>query len=96
MCSLFRNESPHLSSLLITQAVAATRSVWDCPPPEGFVTFVDPTKTRRKRDPGRCYRKAGWKVCGATKKGLIALRQLPEEMPPAEAPPGAQMNLWAR
>lgn len=61
MCSCFRNESAHLSSELITEAVAATLAVSTLPvSPLGFVTFVDPTKTRRKRDPGRCYLRAGW------------------------------------
>lgn len=27
----------------------------------GIVTFVDAAKVRHKRDPGRCYRKAGFK-----------------------------------
>lgn len=57
--SLFRNESEHLSSELIREAVAVTRSTW--PTPElGMVTFIDTAKTRRKRDPGRCYLRAGF------------------------------------
>lgn len=32
MCSLFRNESPHLASELINQAVAATRAYYGSPP----------------------------------------------------------------
>lgn len=58
MCSCFRNESTVLSSVLIAEAVAITRGIYGEPPPLGFVTFVDESKTRRKRDPGRCYRKA--------------------------------------
>jgi hypothetical protein len=84
VCSLFRNESQHLSSELIREAVAATRAVWE-PPPLGMVTFVDASKTRRKRDPGRCYVKAGWKRVGFTKGGLIALQLLPDEWPQAVA-----------
>ena len=90
MCSCFRNESPHLSSDLIRQAVAATCAVFREPPALGFVTFVDPEKTRRKRDPGRCYRRAGWRLCGRTKAGLVALQQLPAEMPAADPPIGFQ------
>lgn len=78
--SLFRNEGPILSSDLIAAAVSATRARWE-PPSLGIVTFVDATKTRRKRDPGRCYRKAGWKHVGFTKGGLWAFQQLPHEMP---------------
>lgn len=83
VCSCFRNESAALSSELIAAAVAVTRAQWE-PPPLGIVTFVDATKTRRKRDPGRCYRRAGWHVVGETKGGLVALQQLPHEMPAAD------------
>ncbi len=73
VCSMFRNESEHLSSALIQLAVSATVAHWPDVPAEGFVTFVDAKKTRRKRDPGRCYRKAGWRPAGMTKGGLHAL-----------------------
>lgn len=81
MCSAFRNESASLSSELIRQAVAATRAYFGDAPELGMVTFVDESKTRRKRDPGRCYRRAGFRVCGRTKGGLLALQLLPDEMP---------------
>lgn len=94
ICSLFRNEGAGLSSELITEAVAATRWFWGEPPSIGFVTFVDRDKTRRKRDPGRCYRRAGWEVVGETKGGLVALSLRPEAMPEPIPPLGAQLNLW--
>lgn len=78
--SLFRNESDHLSSDLITAAVRLTRQTWE-PPELGIVSFVDATKTRRKRDPGRCYRRAGWTHVGFTKGGLWVFQQKPEDMP---------------
>jgi hypothetical protein len=84
--SLFRNESTALSSGLIREAVAATRFVFGDPPPLGMVTFVDASKTRHKRDPGRCYRKAGFAHVGFTKGGLVALQLLPIAMPDAVAP----------
>lgn len=89
--SLFRNEDPalYLSSALILAAVAATLAEFGPPPALGLVSFVDPTKTRRKRDPGRCYRRAGFRVAGATGSGLIALQLLPDAMPdplPANGP----------
>jgi hypothetical protein len=70
MNTAFRNEGAGLSSELIRAAIAMTRAVaadkpsWDFGkvPPLGLVTFVDPEKTRRKRDPGRCYRRAGFEV----------------------------------
>ena len=55
-----------------------------------MVTFVDADKTRRKRDPGRCYRRAGFEPVGFTQGGLWALQLLPEAMPPACSPIGAQ------
>ncbi|AVT39147.1 hypothetical protein [Plantactinospora sp. BB1] len=85
VCSLFRREPacPHRASSLITAAVAATRAHWPDLPALGMVTFVDPRKTRRKRDPGRCYRRAGWTPVGCTKGGLIALQLLADDFPPA-------------
>lgn len=88
VCSCFRNESPHLSSELITEAVAATRYLFGDPPPLGMITFVDRDKTRRKRDPGRCYRRAGWTHVGETKGGLVALQLLPADMPLPHHPLG--------
>jgi hypothetical protein len=58
-----------------------------------MITFVDPTKTRRKRDPGRCYRRAGFSVAGETKGGLVALQLSPAGMPSLCAPLGAQLRL---
>lgn len=85
VCSLFRNEGPILSSRLIVSAVAATRAKFGAPPPHGIVTMVDPEKTRRKRDPGRCFRKAGFREVGTTERGLIVLQMAPDEMPTALA-----------
>lgn len=93
ICSAFRNESKHLSSDLVRDAVSATLSIWPEPPELGLVTFVDATKTRRKRDPGRCFRKAGFRHVGFTGKGLYALQLLPDEFPPAIAPAGLQEAL---
>lgn len=69
-CSMFRNEGSALSSDLIRAAVAETVAYhrsgenpkWskDPPPSGGFITFVDDAKIRKKRDPGRCFVKAGW------------------------------------
>lgn len=81
MNTTFRNESPCLSSLLILQAVAATRAAWPDVPSLGMVTFVDAAKVRRKRDPGRCYRRAGFEHVGFTQGGLWAFQLLPDRMP---------------
>jgi hypothetical protein len=94
VCSLFRNEGAGLSSELIREAVAATRAHWPDAPVLGMVTMVDATKTRHKRDPGRCFRRAGFRVVGSTKaQGLIVLQLLPAEMPPPMAAIGSQETL---
>lgn len=93
ICSCFRNESEHLSSLLITEAVGITRWFWKEVPSLGMVTFVDTDKVRKKRDFGRCYRKAGFVPCGYTKGGLLALQMLPDKMPEPMEPLGSQRTL---
>lgn len=95
--TLFRNERRdlHLSSELILEAVSATRWKWPDVPPLGMVTFVDADKTRKKRDPGRCYLRAGFRHVGFTKGGLHAFQMLPHEMPAACPPVGAQEELFA-
>jgi hypothetical protein len=93
VCSLFRNESAELSSELIRQAVAATRFHWPNVPSQGMVTFVDTGSVRPKRDPGRCFIRAGFQPCGSTKGGLLAFQLTPDAMPEAEAPIGGQFVL---
>lgn len=93
MCSCFRNESLFLSSTLITEALSVTRQIWGAPPKLGMVTFVDESKTRPKRDPGRCYRRAGFVPCGYTKGGLFALQLVPERMPEPMPPAIWQMEM---
>jgi hypothetical protein len=78
--SMFRNEGAGLSSELIREAIALTRSVWE-PPPLGIVTFIDRAKVKTKRDYGYCYRCAGFEIAGETKGGLLALQMLPAQMP---------------
>jgi hypothetical protein len=95
-CSFFRNEGPLLSSSLITEAIAATRAHFGEAPEGGFLTFVDASKVRRKRDPGRCFRRAGFEVIGRTKdRGLVVLRLLAEQIPPAEPAHEFQLSLGA-
>jgi len=73
ICSLFRNESDHLSSDLIREAVAETMTVWPEVPELGMVTFVNSDKTRPKRDPGRCYLRAGWHYAACPKHAPLDL-----------------------
>lgn len=88
MCSAFRNETRTLSSQMIRDAVAVTRWKWSATPELGMVTFVDTSKVRHKRDPGRCFLRAGFVKCGFTKSGLLALQLTPDAMPEAAVPIG--------
>jgi hypothetical protein len=82
VCSAFRNENASdLSSELIVEAIAATRAQWPTAL-ESCVTFVDRTQVKHKRDPGRCFRRAGFVDVGETEGGLVALALLPASMPP--------------
>jgi len=82
--SLFRNEGAGLSSELILEAIAATRTLthqtWGDPPPLGIITFVDPAKVRSS-NPGYCYQRAGFRHVGYAKDGKLAYQLLPAQMP---------------
>lgn len=91
--SLFRNTGPHLSSELISEAVAATRWFYGEPPELGMVTFVDASKVRSS-NPGYCYLMAGFVRVGKTKGGLEALQLPPNDMPAPAMPGGATSNLF--
>jgi hypothetical protein len=93
MNSMFRREGKQLpqASDLIRLAVAHTLAHWPEPPDLGMVTFVDERHTGRRRsrrkDPGECYRQAGFRHVGFTKAGLWAFQMLPSEMPAPLAVP---------
>jgi hypothetical protein len=74
-CSIFRNEGPMLSSSLVREATTATCSHWRSRwgvPAVPLQTEVDPGQVRAKRDPGRCFIRAGWRVIGV-RRGLVIL-----------------------
>jgi len=73
-CAVFRNESSHLSSDLILDAM---RLGWGRWPGTRFYTYVNPRKVQ-STNPGYCFIKAGWRKCGITKtRKLIVLEVLP-------------------
>lgn len=99
VCSCFRRESGPAASLLIREAVAATRWKWPDAPPLGMVTFIDPKhvkpiKRRGVNVWGYTYVLAGFKPDGETKGGLLAFRLEPEDMPEAVAPIGGGRQLF--
>ena len=80
---------------MIVAAVAATRAEWPEVPELGMVTFVDPDATRRKRDPGRCFLRAGFERAGETAGGLVALLLRPARMPSPEPAMRLQGELFS-
>jgi hypothetical protein len=69
-CSIFRNDGPSPSSVLIGAAMAATLRHWaetrpGSPwftdlPGDGWVTWVDPRQVASP-NPGYCFQQAGWR-----------------------------------
>lgn len=78
-CSIFRNEGAGLSSDLVRAATERTIDHWVERyglPNEPLTTEVDPREVRHKRDPGRCFRKAGWTKV-RTRRGLVVFEAPP-------------------
>jgi hypothetical protein len=74
-CAIFRNEGPLLSSALILEA---EQLAWDKWPGERLYTYVNP-KSIQSVNPGYCFKKAGWRVCGETKiRKLVILEKYNE------------------
>ena len=75
--TIFRREGGARASDLVVEATARTLAYWCShyggPPAVPLQTEVDPSKTRRKRDPGRCFLRAGWTVVGE-RRGLVILQ----------------------
>lgn len=73
-CSIFRNESPILSSVLIAEAEALAWERW---PGARLYTYVNADAVQSS-NPGYCFKVAGWRRCGTTKRhGLHILEKMP-------------------
>jgi hypothetical protein len=103
--SCYRNESDHLSSGLISEAISATRYIWPgapsmmckhCGEEVSAVSFIDTSKVRkRERGWGKCYVKAGWRACsGKTKAGLVVVHLATAALPSIESPYTPQLDLF--
>ncbi len=70
-CAVFRNEGPHLSSELITEAELLAANRW---PGERAYTYVNAQKIQSS-NPGCCFQKAGWRKLPEVtqRKGLVIL-----------------------
>lgn len=95
-----------LRPALVLEALAATRAELGDPPAAGMVTFIDEAKVRRKRDSGRCFRRAGFHVSGSMPccadkpertidRDLLVLHMAPEQMPPPVRSLRRQGDLFA-
>ncbi len=64
-CTIFRNEAPHLyrSSDLVLAAERALYASGHTIGSDGLITYVFDNKVR-SRNPGCCFKKAGWRVIG--------------------------------
>jgi hypothetical protein len=74
--TIFRRESGPRASDLIREATDRTYARWSergGAPAVPLTTEVDPRHVRRKRDFGRCFRRAGWTVVGE-RRGLFVLQ----------------------
>lgn len=71
-CTIFRNEGPTLSSLLIKAAEEMLLARHSCGP-DGLLTYVW-DKRVRSANPGACFKYAGWQIAGRSadkKKTLL-------------------------
>lgn len=67
--TFFRNESEHLSSELITAALAIFETCrW--PQNADIITYVNPSKIKSS-NPGFCYKKAGFEQCKQTQTHIV-------------------------
>ena len=72
-CTIFRNESQHLSSEMILEAEKMLLEKYDCGP-DGLITYVWDRKIRSV-NPGFCFKKAGWRVTGRSADNRKTLLQ---------------------
>lgn len=73
-CTIFRNESPILSSLLILDAEKAITECGYDIGPDGLITYVWDSKIRSV-NPGYCFKKAGYRRAGRSADGRKTLLQ---------------------
>ena len=71
-CTIFRNESNILSSLLILEAEELARQKWGG---LRLFTYVNAAAIR-SANPGYCFQCAGWRRCGVSKGGLVILEKI--------------------
>lgn len=90
-CSIFRNESKHLASAMICEAVAIARFIYG-ENPDGMVTYVDASQVK-SRNPGYCFKKAGFVTSGLSTKGYVQLHLSADKISDKMMPQRYQMRL---
>ena len=68
-CAIFRNESAHLSSDMILDAEEIAWRRW---PQTRLFTYVK-AEAIASRNPGYCFKRAGWRQCGITKVNKLVI-----------------------
>ena len=84
-CTIFRNEGPELSSLLVLAAERSLKELGRGCGPSGMLTYVWDSRVR-SANPGYCYRLAGWTPRGRSADGRKTLLHKPFSLagcPPA-------------
>ena len=69
MCTVFRNEGPTLSSSLVLEAEEIAWGKW---PDKRLFTYVWDSRVKSK-NPGYCFKVAGWRKCGTTTDGRLTI-----------------------
>jgi hypothetical protein len=70
-CHVFRNEGPHTSSMLVREAEYMAWERWGR---QRLFTYVQPDAITSS-NPGYCFKVAGWKHIGQSKRGLHLLEK---------------------
>lgn len=78
-CTIFHHEGPQLASQVILASEALLAESGRGCGPDGMLTYVWPARVRSK-NPGCCFKKAGWGRCGKSADGRKALFRKPFEM----------------
>jgi hypothetical protein len=75
-CTIFRNESPVLSSTLVLAAERSLVAAGVTCGPSGMLTYVWDARIR-STNPGACFKRAGWRAVGRSADGRKTLLHKP-------------------
>ena len=73
ICTLFRNEGPLLSSMLVAEADEIAWQRW--PDEPRHFTYVEDSKVASV-NPGYCFQQAGWTKAGRNKDGRLTILEV--------------------